>query len=360
MATLTLGTPGAASVKTINFDALFSQSLANNKKGIEDTISTSNSFYKRIKDSAAWESYEGGTHLEIPLMTELGSTDTYAGYDLLNTDPMDGVTKALFTWARTSTPITISGDEETDNYGPQQLINMVTTKTTQAVSGAAEFFSKMLLQGNLLNSGTITDPYTSPNNGSVGINPLALLIHYDPTSTVTIGNIDQGSNTWWRNKSVTFAGTTTTTELLKKVMNLVNECSKGPGGRPDLVLCDQTTYEWLITAIYHRTRHDPKEVADWPFESFMFRNIMFTWDEFVSDPVTGVANTDTLGVIYCINTKFFSVKYHPRRNFIHRPFQTPPNQDGKVSHIFWKGQVCVSNRRKHGVGHSVPRTFTIS
>ena len=361
MATKTYGAPGTPSVKTINFDAVFTQSLANYRKTLTDQISESNSFYKRIKNSGSWTTVDGGTNIEIPLMIALGSPDTFDGYDLLDTTPMDGVTMALFDFRQVSVPVTISGKEQRNNKGVGKLVDMLSTKLQQAEMGLQEFFNKMLLQGNKVNGGNLVDPYVSPINGSLGVDPLPLLIHFDPTAAVDIGNIDQNANNWWRNQTQDVSvDSTTTTELIRHIETLINNCSKGPGGVPDIAICDQTTFEWLKTAIYHRTRHEAQTTADWPFENVMFRRTMFVWDEQVPDVANNLADTGTEGTIFMVNSKFFSVKTHKDANFVSSEFVRPANQDAKISQIMWQGGVCVSNRRKHGVAHGIPRTFTIS
>lgn len=360
---VTFGNPGAPSQATINYDALFTSSLANYKKTLEDNIATSTPLFYKIKSSKAWQSYPGGTHLKIPLMYELQTADTFAGYDLLNTDPVDGLTNAIWQWSRAAIPIAISKDEETDNTEPAQIVPLLGSKIKQAELGFKDFFNKMILQGNGINGGDVDDPYVSPNNGSLGVEPLAKLIAVDPTASLSVGNIDQSSHAWWRNQTEDFSTVTTTTGLLQKFMTLINNCRKGTGGGDLICVTDQTTYEWLIIAIYHRTRHDPQETANFPFQNFKYQGVTFTWDEHMIDAAnngTDATASGAEGTAYMLNMDYFMMKYHPQMNFTNEPFQTPVGQAAKVSQIFWKGQLCISNRRKHGVGHGIPRTFTIS
>lgn len=357
---LTLGNPGAPSQKIINFDALLTTSIANYSSKLEDAVSSNNQVFKKIKDSKMWTSYDGGTHLEISLMYALNSIQAYKGYDVLNTDPIEGLTKVMYEWSRLATPISFNGDDETDNMGMGKVIDLIATKMTQAELGMQEGFGKHFLQGNLANAGNVYDSFVDPGNGATSLLPIARLIHYNPSSSLIVGNLDQATYTWWRNKTVSASGITLYDQLLQKFENLINECSKGAGGSPDMIITDQTTFELLKLALFHRTRTEPKVNMEWPFENVIIRRTMVIWDEFICDPVTNVANTTTYGVAYAVNTKFFGVKYHPRRNFVHRKFQEPYNQDAKISHILWKGQTFVNNRRKHGVLHTIPRTLSYS
>jgi hypothetical protein len=356
---VTFGLAGVPSQKTINLDAFFSTTMAKIQKVLEDQISTSNSFFLKVKQSGNWKTGGSGTNMEIPLLYALQSAGFYSGYDELRTDPIDGVTRAIYKWRNMSAPISISGDEETENASSEKLIDLLGTKIKQAMLGMEETWSKAWFQGNGINAGNLYDPVVDAVTGASGFLPLPALVDYDPTASRSVGNINQNTSTWWRNQSSTSTATTTL-GLIQEIETIVNNCSKGPGGKPDIAVCDQTTYELLKIAIYNRVRHDPSPVADWPFENFKFRGIMFVWDEFMVDPANAAINTTTAGTIYFLNSKFFEVRYFGARNFNQRPFQTPHNQDAKVSHIMWKGATAVSNRRKHGVLGSIARTLTVS
>lgn len=355
---ITFGASGAPSQVTYNLDALFATSVSNAKKTLFDNISTSNAFWNKLIKSKAYKSVNGGTHIEIPLMYSLGEPDTYDGYDVLSTAPTDGITRVEWEWRQIAVPISISFKEERQNA--QNIVGLLSSKIKQANMGMKEFIPKLLLHGNSANGGAITDNYVSPSNGSLGIEPLSLMVKVDPTTSTTIGNINQSTSTWWRNKVKSFSGITTSVQLLEYMSNLYNDCSKGPGGPPDIIWVDQKTFELLEMALFHRTRQAPKTQQDFPFENIMFKRAMVVWDEFMSDVANGVTNTDTAGTIFMLNSQFFEINYDSQGDFRTRPFQTPPNQDAKVSHILWMGNMTMSNRRKHGVGHSVPRTLTLA
>lgn len=356
---VTYGVAGVPSQKTINLDALLSTTLSKIRSQLEDQVSTSNSLFKKIRNSGNWKSYDGGYNIEIPVMHALGTADSFSGYDELPTDPIDGITRAIFDWSNLATPITISEDEELDNSGRAKLINLLESKIKQAMMGIEERWAKNFFHGNVDNGGNLYDARVSQLNGSAGVLPIGALVDYDPTAVRTLGNIDQNANTWWRNYQAS-SSASSTTELIQELDNLFNNCSRGPGGGPDILVCDQKTHELLKIAIWEKTRAEPKVNAEWPFDNFIFRGAMVVWDEFMGDPATGVSNTDTKGTLYMLNSKFFEVRYHARRNFANRPFTTPHNQAAKTSQIIWRGATVVSSRRKHGVIGNIARTLTVS
>jgi len=341
---------------TLNYDAVLSTTLFNYRKTLEDAISTTNAFLfylmKRVRGGYKVLS-DIGDRMAMPLMYELGVADSYSGYDILDVTPADGITTAFFNWAQASVPISISGLEEKKNRGEERIINLLESKTKQAELGLQEFFNKRMLQG--AGGSTITTPYVSAMNGSSFVDPLALQVMYDPTAVQTIGNIPQATNVWWRNQfknmnATTFVG------FLKQLRTLRNNCSKGPGGPPDLHLTTQGTEELYEAALAAAHRNPSYQVADIPFDNVAFYGKPVTWDEFVPDAASGTV-TQTKGSWFMLNTKFWGVRVDKETNFSTTPFIKPENQDAKTAHILWLGALGVSNRRKQGVGGNIDETI---
>lgn len=347
----------SATSLTLNYDAFLSTTLFNYHRTLEDEISTANALLYTLMKGEGSDAYQEvsdlGDRMQIPLMYELGSADSYSGYDQLNVDPMDGITSAFFDWRQLAVPITISGLEEKKNAGEAKIIDLLKAKTKQAVLGIQEKFAKALIQGNLLNSGNAYDAYVSPTNGSVFLDPLFKLVN--KAGTGTVGSIDASSQTWWANQyksssATTFAG------FLKELRTHRNNCSKGPGGPPDLHVVDQQTYELYEAALAAAHRNPSYQVADIPFDNVAFYRAPVTWDQFMID-VQNYTTTITKGTWLSLNTKFFYIRAHKGTNWMPTEFQKPVGQDAKVAHILWLGGIGVSNRRKHGVYFNIDITI---
>lgn len=346
----------AVSSLTLNYDSILSTTLFNYRSKLEDTISTANAFFYKLKASGAYKTVTDiGDRMQIPLMYQLGTADSYSGYDILDTTPMDGITAAFANWAQCAVPIAISGLEEKKNAGEAQIIDLLESKTKQAEIGIQEFFNKKFLQG--AGGSTITTAYTSSINGSTFIDPLPKLVAYDPTTSTAIQNINQSIYPWWRNQtknstSTTYAG------FLKELRSARNNASKGPGGQPDLHVCDQATKEMYEAALAAAHQNPSYQSADIPFDTVAFYGKPVTWDEFVPDVQGGSATQSTTsGTWWMLNTQFFMMKVHAGTNFTPTPFQKPVGQDAKVAHILWLGAVGVSNRRKQGVVGGIDTTI---
>lgn len=359
----TYGSASAPGQNTINYDAILSTSLFNYQRTLVDNISKANAYFYKIQENGLYEDEDGGVAIQIPLMYALGTADWYSSYDTLNTDPMDGVTSAFFDWRQMSVPISISRLEERKNSTTDRIISLIETKIAQAELGIKEKFSKAILQGSIAGGGSsLVTADTSNINGASGIDPLPLLVNVTANSSTKVGNLDGSVNTWWQNQSTTSSLTSAnkSSDLIFELDTIYNNCSKGPGGPPDIAMCDPTTYQLIRTAYYQVYRRQMDSDNNFPFENIRFNRTLIFWDEFVPDAYTGVASTATYGTLYFLNSQFMGIKYDKETNFVSRPFQQPVNQDARVAHILWMGNQYISNRRKQGVYCKIPRSLTWS
>lgn len=342
---------------SLQYDALLSSTLFKVRGQFEDAISTANALYFLLQRKGSIKLVEDiGERAQIPLMYELGQADSYSGYDILDTTPMDGITSAFQRWRQASVPIAISGAEEKMNRSDSRIINLLEAKTKQAKMGIQEFFNKRLLQG--AGGSTITTPYTSALNGSSFVDPLAKLIAYDPTASLLVEEINQLTYTWWRNKTKN-STSSTYAAFRKELRNLRNTCGLGPGGPPDLHLADQASWELYVAALEAMHQNPSFAKADIPFENVSFDGHPVVHDEFVPDVQGGSATQSaTSGTWFMLNTEFFEVQVQSESNFAPTPFQKPVGQDAKIAHIMWMGAVMVSNRRKQGVAGGIDTTIT--
>jgi hypothetical protein len=354
---ITYGPSGQPAASTFNYDALVATSLANYRKTLQDNISASNSFYAEVP----WEAQDGGLYIAEDLMYDLAPVDTYEGYDELALTPTNGITQSQWQWSQAATPIAISEKERKQNK--HRIVNLVTSKIMQAEIAMKEFYPKAFLQGSLISGGTsLTTAYTSPVNGSSFIDPLPKLVYYESASswpTLSVGGIDQNTQSWWRNQSKASTATTAT-GFMGEILNMYNLCSKGPGGPPNLILCDQVTWELVHQAYRLYFNNNVSSDGNFPFPNLKFFSSRIVWDEYVPDVATGTAATTTKGSMYFLNTKFFKCVYESETNFVATDFQRPTNQDAKYKHILWMGSVVMSNRRKMGVIGNIARSLTQS
>ena len=361
---ITFGSGSAPSQITQNFDSLFGLSLAAYKKELIDNIGASNFFFHEMMTKELYESQEGGSFIQIPAMYALTPADSYDGYDELSTLPTDGITDLIYTWVQAAAPVAYSMKEVKQNK--QKIVDLVKARLKQCEMGMQEWFSQSLMWGAAADGGSLKTARSSGVNGSSAVNPLWLLIAFDPTASLSIGNVNQSTSSWWRNKTKTSAATTYDAFYLE-VDNIFNSTSLGTGGKPKVVPCDQITYELFVHALFQHYRivgGQMKSDDAYPFENIMYKGAHFVMDDKVPDVYSDVANATTYGTMGFINSDFFKLIYEADSDFEMlkdengKTFQKPVNGDSRVGHVAWMGQTTVSNRRKQGVLGKIARTLT--
>lgn len=344
---------------TLDYDAVLSTTLFNYRRRLEDNISKTNALLfmlMRAREGGYRTLDAIGDRMQVPLMYELGTADSYSGYDVLDVTPMDGITSAFWDWRQASVPIAISGLEEKKNASEARIIALLESKVTQADMGIREFFNKRMLVG--AGGSAITSAYTSAANGSVFLDPMPLLVKLDPTTSTVVGNINQSTHSWWRNQFKD-GGATSFKLFLKELRALRLRCGRGPGGHPDLHICDENVYTLYEVALAEAHRNPSYQSADIPFDNILFYRAPVTYDELVPNVKGGSETVSTTqGTWFMLNSQFFQVQVHAGTNFATTPFTKPENQDAKVAHILWLGGVGMSNRRKHGVFATIDTTIT--
>lgn len=371
----TYGSSNAPSQVTTNLDSLFSLSLAAYRKELVDQVSASNAFLYELMKKDFYEGQDGGTYIQVPLLYGLQNADTYDGYDELPTVPVDGVTSGTWDWRQVAAAVVYSMKEVKQNK--QNIIKLVKTKIKQAEMGLQESFAQMIMWGSANQAGgSLKTPYVSPVNGSKGPEPILELIDPTPTVSSVVGNINQSTATWWRNKVKTSTATTYD-QLFLEIEQLLNRASLGIGGKPKLILLDETTYELFTFALYQRYRYTQANVDEaYPFENTTFKGARFVMDDKVPDAYSGVAptldagNGDpaslTYGTAIAINPQFFRLVYEEDSDFVMlkddsgKSIFKPINQDARVGHFAWMGNLTVMNRRKQAILQKIARTLTVT
>jgi len=93
---------------------------------------------------------------------------------------------------------------------------------------------------------------------------------------------------------------------------------------------------------------------------------LLVMDDKTPDAYSNLTSTATYGSMYLLNSQFFKIRPIEGRDFEMltdengKVFTKPANQDARIGHCAWMGQVTVNNRRKHGVLAKIPRTLTFS
>ena len=318
---------------------------------LQNQITTANPFYYKYKKSGNWKTVSQlGDRYRVPLMYEFAPVDTFGanGVGQVDITPTDGQTPAFFDWARLASSVTIGDFERAQNKGA--ALDLLKSKTEQAMSGLEDRFGRWLMQGQGATDGSsITTARTSAINGSTFVEPIPLMIKYAP-STGAVGQIDPAVNTWWKNQTIT-GSATTFAGILKEIDHLINLCSASAGPGPDLFVADLAGYEQIAAALRAQLRFVDYEEVGFPWKSIRLNGSPLVFDQFVPDVKAGstTISSGLYSTLFAANTKYMGVTVYSGADFTPGEFVRAPNGAGESSIIQWYGCHWQSRRDKHGV-----------
>ena len=303
----------------------------------------------------------------MPLMHGVNNTfKSYAGYDVIDTTPQDGMTTAFEEWSEIGGTISISRKEERQNSGEARIIALLEAKIRQAEMSMRETLNEQLLLGTVESSELV------PGNGGLDLNPLGWFLRKDntanPTSGGNVGNISASAESWWRhNTAVINSGgidtgnaftlnVSTYAGLKVALRRMYNFCGRGSGGFPNLLVGDQVTFETYENALDVNVRFASTRLGELGFDSVKLRGAEFIWDEVIPDVENGTAAI-TQGTVFFLNTNFYKLIIDSQTDVITTPFVTPENQTAKTAKVLFMGNAAVNNLRKHGVVYGAVQTI---
>lgn len=368
------------SSRTVNYDAVLSLTLEYIRDGLFDNIFTSapflaalyGAFGKKKKSGKGVRMVNGGERIRVPILYGKNSTvGSYSGYDVLDVTPQDGITAAFYTWRQIAGSVAISRKEERQNSGQAQIRDLLQAKIQQLELTLRDEINNQII-GKTVSSGVWSagDGIANQTSGA-DIDPLLHFIPKDPSGSVSVGNINQSTYSWWRPYIVDGSAVHGSKDsaadrgyncddwrnLELAARHTYNACGRGGGGYPDLCLLDQLTYESYEAGMNERVRYastgGPVSIG---FESVRFKGADLVWDEMVPDVDNGYtydSSSWASGTWLFLNTDFLELVVDSMTDFITTPFVRPENQDAKVAQILAMMNLTCSNRRKQGMIYGI-------
>jgi hypothetical protein len=303
--------------------------LAHRSKRIADNVTASNALLARLSKKGKIRTISGGRTIYEPILfAENGNGGWYSGYDTLSVTAQDVISGAEFGWKQYAVPVVISGLEELENDGPEQVLSLIEGRMQ-----AAEATMKNDICTGLYSDGT--------GSGGKIITGLDAAVPQDPT-TGTYGGIDRSSasNTFWRSQLHDYSSTPTATTVQAGMNTLWALCVRG-ADQPDLIMSGSTIWATYLASLQVLQRFTSPQTADLGFPSIKFMNA-----DVVLDTSTGVDAQD----MYFLNTDYLHFRPHSKRNMVpldpKRRYAV--NQDAAVQILAWAGNLTCSGSKFQG------------
>lgn len=311
-----------------NFNDVLTATLESRSRTLRDSVSKNNALLSRLKEKGNQRPITGGSKILEELEYGEGDMVWYSGYDTISYSPKQLFTAAEYALKLCAVPVAISGEEMLKNSGPEQMMDLLEKRVSNA-------------EKTLCNK--ISQSIYSDGTGSSGkeIGGLALLVADDPTSG-TVGNINRATtgNEFWRNKSAT--ATITKDNITQEMSALYNRCTRATD-KPDLIVCDDTLYGVYDSALMDMQRFSDPKLADAGFVSLKFKGADVIYDG-------GQGGYCPANHMYFLNTNYIYLRTHKDRDMkVIGGERMAINQDAFYKIIGWAGNMTMSNAALQGV-----------
>ena len=315
-----------------NLSEIVTTTLYNRRKKLADNVSANNALLQRLERKGKRKPFSGGR--QIVQEIEYGENSTfgwYSGYDPLNISPSDVFTAAVYDIKQASVAVSISGLEELQNSGEEQMIDLLEGRISNA-----EKTMRNQMSAAVYGDGTAA--------GGKAIGGLQLLV--SDAGTGTVGGINSGTWDFWQN--IAFDATTDggaaadETNILSYMNQLWLQLVRGTD-KPDLIVADNNYYRYYMEALQPQQRFTSAEMAEAGFESLKYMSADVIFDG-------GIDGSAPANHMYFLNTDYIYMRPHSKREYVPlSPERFSTNQDAMVKLIGWAGNMTTSGRKFQGV-----------
>lgn len=320
-----------------NLSEIITTTLRNRSGELADNVTNNNALLFRLKRRGTARPFSGGrTIVEEIAYADNSTYKRYSGYDALDISPQDVFTSAEYDIKQAAVSVSISGLEEIQNSGQEQVIDLLASRIENAMDSMA--------------NGIAADIY-SDGTADAGkqIGGLQLLVADNP-STGVVGGIDRATWSFWRNVSfsaVADGGGAATSANIQSYMNKVAVQLVRGRDFPDLIVADNNYYSLYLESLQAIQRLSDETLAGAGFTNLKYFGAGQASDVVLDGGIGGNCPTDHM---YFLNTKYISFRTHSARNM--KPIggdRFSTNQDAMVKIIGWAGNMCLRGAQFQGV-----------
>lgn len=346
------------------WDNILTTTLNNYRKSLTDNIFNSRPLLEYLMSKGRVRMLDGGYQIVEPLLLGAGEANSYGPWQQIQVNAQQGISAAVYPWKQLYATIIISGLEEAQNNGKEQIISLVEAKVMQAEETLKDLLSKMLYGTK---SGPLTtdfDAFTTlidATGAAGGITPAASPAIENLWRSPT-WNASTQAGTDSKGVAITMPSTAPTapydgTEMENVLRHMFMLASDGGSDHVDAIFAGRGWYEAYEASLTPQVRYTDTDKANLGFSNLMFKNVPLYWDPDCAD-----------GTALGLNSKYIGLAIHSDRNFKQSPFtanlagsvastaNASPGTtaaapaanaiDARVSFITTFGNTTVRNRRR--------------
>jgi len=304
-------------------------------KELKNATMEKNYFFSKLFGKS--KTFADGRSFTWPVKYAKASIQWLGEYEEQDTLPLEQITQAEVDYVWSSTSCVLSEQELAKNSGKERIVNLLSQKLTMLKDDVADGMA------------------TALTSGSGGKEPYGLMtwVQEVPGTTtptevagITRGTDDTGAGTytnWWMNQADDHS--TTLADGMPDVEILKLKCTHGTE-RPDLFLCDRTTYSYLYANAASLQTEPHKDAAKLGFTSFTFDGIPVVW----SDELPTASGTYGAQSIFMLRMADWELNFLGKKGKMHRTkWHKPEKQRAIVCYMYNDFAFLCKNPRNQGV-----------
>jgi len=324
-----------------NVSDIVATTIENRSKKISDNATNNNALLAKLKAGGNIRTISGGSSImEEISFAENTNAGWYSGYDLLPVAAQDVISAATFALKQAAVPVTISGLEQLQNAGKEQMIDLLEARIN--VSEATMM--------NMLANGVYSDGTGSGGKEIVGLDAAI------PIDTVTgrvdagvYGGIDRATWAFWRPYFQTDASAMTAGTIQGFMNTLWAQLVRGRD-RPDLIVADSFMWQIYMASLQAIQRFTDPSTAKLGFPTIKYMDADVVLDGGLYFASSSWGPGATAKTMYFINTKYLKWRPHAQRDMV--PLSPNKryaiNQDAEVTILAWAGALTSCGQGFHG------------
>lgn len=255
---------------------------------------------------------KGGQFIQVPHTYAGFPSSSYGRNSSFDTSISDFATALVFNWKFAYAPCNLNEIDVELNDSPEQTFDLV-----EAAMENAELSLVDELATQLYGDGT--------GNGGLDLDGLAIAV----SRSGTYGGLARGTDAQGASIRAAFENTSFGPFSLANLNTQYGTAAKGRM-KPDLIVTDQTVWNYIWTASQPSERSTPGDEREIGFEYVRFNGAYVTVD-----------SHQTAGYLHALNTNMFELFAHPKWDFRFRGFMSPTNQQTAIGQLIaWLCLVC--------------------
>lgn len=272
--------------------------------------------------------YSGGDKIAQPVSVGVAaSSGTFANYDTLSTVPYEFMKQARVPWRHYYGSVINTRDEEIQNNGPQQIVDLLGEKFTNA----RKQLEKNMAQG-FFSDGTST---TYPDGSVKGFDGLKVICDDGTNYTyyAELSRSDGSYGSYWKAQYTNVGGNLTYAKLRTMLGDIAEDTD---GEKPHMIVTTYDIDDFMRTLLEPKQFYTNTMLAPYGIQTWNVEGIPVVPDTYCPS-----------GCMFFINFDYLTL-FVAKKDIDKRDMEKPINQEVKVGRVFVDGNIICKNPQAQG------------